>query len=208
MLYAVFEKCPVFGGKVVSANLDEIKAMPGVRHAFIVDGHRPVLHRRSCRGVAIVADSWWQAQTARQKLKVTWDEGADRAAEQRRVCAARARAVDADAGATRCARRRRRRGAPVAAKVVEAAYSYPFLSHAPLEPQNCTRAFQEREARDLGAEPDCRRAAAQLVAHGARHPGKRHHDAPDAARGGGFGRRLTNDYVGRSRLDRQESACR
>jgi isoquinoline 1-oxidoreductase beta subunit len=36
-LYAVFDKCPVFGGKAVSANLDEVKALPGIKHAFLVD---------------------------------------------------------------------------------------------------------------------------------------------------------------------------
>src|SRR2546427_10378040 len=63
MLYAAYEKCPVFGGKVVSANIEDIKKLPGVKHVFIVEASpaRPpapgVVNWAS--GVAIVADNWW-----------------------------------------------------------------------------------------------------------------------------------------------------
>ena len=73
-LFAVFEKCPVFGGKAVSANLDEIKKLPGVKHAFIVDAAGQG-NNSLASGVAIVADSWWLANDARRSLKVTWNEG-------------------------------------------------------------------------------------------------------------------------------------
>jgi len=76
MLYASYVKCPVFGGKAVKANLDEIKSQPGIKHAFIVDqaGQGGLMGLLS--GVAIVGDNWWLIQQARRKLDVTWDEGA------------------------------------------------------------------------------------------------------------------------------------
>src|SRR5439155_22991212 len=86
MLFAVYEKCPVFGGKAMSANLDEIKKLPGVKHAFLVDAPPPRPAPAAgappagpnvnwAAGVAIVADNWWLVINARKSLKVVWDEG-------------------------------------------------------------------------------------------------------------------------------------
>ena len=72
MLWAVYQKSPVFGAKVATSNLDQIKTMPGVKHAFVVDGTTNL--QGLMPGVAIVADSWWQAESARKKLNVTWAE--------------------------------------------------------------------------------------------------------------------------------------
>ncbi|HTH48930.1 MAG TPA: molybdopterin cofactor-binding domain-containing protein, partial [Candidatus Limnocylindria bacterium] len=73
MVYAVYEKCPAWAGKALSANLDAIKNLPGVKDAFIIEGTTQLAGLKS--GVAIVADSTWSAISARKQLRVTWDEG-------------------------------------------------------------------------------------------------------------------------------------
>jgi isoquinoline 1-oxidoreductase subunit beta len=198
MLHAVYQKCPVFGGKPVSANLDEVKQLPGVRHAFLVQSSidvGPVMLGDPGLepGVAIVADRWWQAQSARQKLKVQWDEGpaadqssqgfAQRAQELSQQPPQRTLKTDGnldDAFAH-------------GAKSIEAAYSYPFISHAPLEPRNCSAHFQngKLEIWSNTQQPARGRALTAKIL-----------EIPEnnitihlLRAGGSFGRGLTNDYM-------------
>lgn len=191
MLWAVFEKCPVFAGKVVSANLDEIKKMPGVRHAFVVQGGTELASLMP--GVAIVADSWWQARTARQKLQVRWDEGTT-ATQSSDAFARQATEIGPKTPGFMLAEEGNADAVLAgAARVVEAAYTYPFLSHAPLEPQNCTAHFKDGKL-ELWAPSQTPGAGLQLVM---RTLGLQQSDITLhlMKTGGGFGRRLTNDFV-------------
>jgi isoquinoline 1-oxidoreductase beta subunit len=198
MLFAVYQKCPVFGGKVVNANIDEIKALPGVRHAFVVDTTvkaGPVVEGDPGLepGIAIVADTWWAANSARKKLNVQWDEGP--AAEQSSVgFAKRASELSQQApGRTLKNDGNVDDAFKSAAKVLEAAYEYPFISHAPLEPRNCSAQFKDGKL-EIWSTTQLPARGCTLVSKQLNIPEK------DITihllrAGGSFGRGLTNDYM-------------
>ncbi len=191
MLYAVFDKSPVFGGTVARANVDAVKKLPGVKDAFIVHGG-PEFDGLT-DGVAIVATSWWLANKAREKLEIVWNEG-PAAAQSSEGFAKRAAELSQQAPAFKVASVGNVDQALAgSAKVLEAAYSYPFLSHATLEPQNCTAHFKDGKveiwAPTQNPDPGRKIVAktlgitdADITLHMTRC-------------GGGFGRRLMNDYM-------------
>ena len=144
-------------------------------------------------GVAILADSFWAARSARAKLKVTWTEGET---AQQSTASIKARAAELF---TQAPQRSLRSDGDVntafatAAKTIEATYEYPFIAHATLEPQNCTASFKDN-AIEIWAPTQNPQGGRALVAATLGIPDK------DIAihltrTGGGFGRRLNNDYM-------------
>ena len=188
----------MFGGKVVSSNIDQIKAMPGVRHAFVVNrdlNPGPVTEGDPGLepGIAIVADTWWQAQSARKKLTVKWDSGV--AADQSSTGFAQ-KALELS---KQPPQRTLKNNGNVedalkgAAKTLKAAYSYPFISHAPLEPRNCSAHYQDGKL-EFWSNTQLPARGSALVAKILNLP-ETDIKINLLRAGGSFGRGLTNDYM-------------
>ncbi len=202
MLYAVMQRTPVLGGKAVSANLDAIKAMKGVKHAFIIEG-RPLRNDYPNylfedpgfeSGVAIVADSWWAAQSAREKLEVKWDAGkwgaqdsaenAKKATELSKQTPARTLRKDGDVEVAF-------KQADI--KAVEGNYVIPFIAHGTMEPQNCTAHFKDGKL-EIWMAGQIPQAGRTMVAQLLKLP-ETDVTVHNVRGGGGFGRRAYNDLM-------------
>ena len=199
MLYATYTKAPAIGARAVRANLDHVKSLPGVKDAFLLEQRGTPIEFNPASdgilsGVAIVADSTWSALKAKRELEVEWDETeaskdswSGAVAEAKRLAAEAPQQTLGETGDVDAA-------FASAEKTVEAFYTYPFVSHADLEPQNCTVWCKDDGTVEIWAPTQTPQNAVTAVASLLGVP-EEHVTLHQLRGGGGFGRRLANDSV-------------
>ena len=198
MLHAAIEKAPVFAGKVKSANIDQIKALPGVRHVLVIEGGiTPAAYTPwepgMEPGIAIVADTWWQAQQARKHLKVDWDLGP---AATQSTDGFRKKAAELLQAPPRTTVRKYGdvdAALKSSANVVDATYEFPFIAHVTLEPQGATAHWKDGKL-EMWSTSTLPGDGRSLVA---KTLGIQESDITThmMRSGGSFGRRLQNDWL-------------
>jgi isoquinoline 1-oxidoreductase beta subunit len=202
MLVASIERSPVYGGTPRRFNADEVKSAPHVRAVLEVKSahltHQfgetsgPGSRNYSCAGVAVVADSTWVAMQARKLLKVEWNEPAS-ASESTASLREKMLRLASEPGAVIRSDGDFDKAHAAAARKIEAVYEVPFLAHATMEPMNCTAHFRDGEC-ELWVPTQVPGAAAESVASALGIPRERV-KVHVTFIGGGFGRRLIQDYA-------------
>jgi isoquinoline 1-oxidoreductase beta subunit len=186
MKYAAYVRCPVFTGKVKEADLEPVKKLPGVVDAFVIEGTGD--HYGLLPGVAIIAIDTWSAFKAKNALEVSWDAKAE---ESFASHAKKAAEVMPGKG-----KEIRKTGEPDFSedgKTVTAEYHYPHLSHANLEPQNCTAVFKDGTL-EMWAPTQNPGSGIDGISRTLKIP-KEKITVHMTRIGGGFGRRLMGDFM-------------
>ncbi|WP_150914129.1 xanthine dehydrogenase family protein molybdopterin-binding subunit [Marinobacter halotolerans] len=182
MVYAVVTRLPRFGGRVRSYDDTQARSLPGVLDVFQIE-----------RGVAVVADKYWRARKAQDALSIEWDDTEALAVSTDEVFAGYHQAADDDPGESERSEGDYEKAAEGSDRLLTASYEQPYLAHATLEPMNATAHYRDGSI-DVWAPtqaPDVGRIAAARATD----------LSPDDITihttflGGGFGRRLTNDYI-------------
>jgi len=195
MSYAVIARCPYFDGRLRSVDDSAARKVRGVQAIVPITppaaGH---LTRNLAAGVAVVADNTWAAMQGRKALRLEWTPGewandSTRALEQRALAAVagdkdiRTGRSDGDMAAAWLG----------AAHRVEADYQVPFLAHATMEPPGATLSIAGGRAK-LIASLQSPGGASRMIA-GMTGISRLNIDIELPRSGGGFGRRLENDFV-------------
>ena len=181
MLIASLAQCPVLGGKPLSVDDAKAKSMPGVIAVVKIDD-----------GVAVVANSFWQAKTARDALNITWDNGKGATLSSAGISQKLKDAL-AKPAATLKKTGDADKAMNGAAKKLEASYELPFLAHATMEPMNFTADVRADGCDIYGPTqfPQMAEGVAMQITGLPKEKVKVH----TTFLGGGFGRRIDVDFI-------------
>ena len=190
MKFAAVAKSPVFNGRPLKIDAARARQIPGVRDIVEITGlDNPTF---LMHGVAVVADSTWAAFKGREALNVQWDEG-PYPNESNASLTGQFQTLLAAPPATLHNSGRVDDALASAAIVVDNTFAYPFVSHATLEPHNCTADFRDGHMWIRG--PIQMPMSAQSVAARATGLPMANVHVQSTRIGGGFGRRLMSDYA-------------
>jgi isoquinoline 1-oxidoreductase beta subunit len=193
MRHAVVLRAPVLNATVASIDDSAARAVSGVLDVFPIEGPAPgAPYFILAHGVAVVATSTWAAIKGRKALKVTWNESPNQSDSSEKFWRQNEEML---AGQGQIVHDQGDFPAALAAAdtVVKRRYEVPFVSHAPMEPQNCYAYVQDDKAHIIA--PTQMPAGASRAAAAVTGIDRLDIHIDIARSGGGFGRRLTNDYV-------------
>jgi len=195
LLHASLALCPTVGGRIASVDTAAALAMKGVHKVVTLD---PVAGSIAGTGsigggIAVIAESHWQAQRAVKALKIAWDHGPAAAVSSERIFAQLREALDRGAGSTHLVRGDVAAAVRSAARTVSAEYRVPFLAHATMEPMNCTVQLADGKAMVWAATqaPGMARSAAAK----ALGINEENVELKVPFLGGGFGRRYLSECI-------------
>lgn len=191
MLYALVLRCPVYEGKIKSYNADAARKMEGVKAIIEIKNMGAAVGGRN--GIAVVADSFWTAQKARDALNVIWDEGENALVSSETYSKKLKEKFAENPTIILSEKGKAAEIFTSSSSQLVAGYEFPFLVHATIEPANCTAVYKDGKFELWGGFQ-----APAFVAD--RLPSLFGIKSEDITinltlMGGGFGRRTSIDYA-------------
>lgn len=189
MLFASIERSPVFLGKVMAFNKDEVLKMQGVR--FVFQTSREVYSQKR-EGIAVLADNYWYALRARKALKIQWDTQGLENISGETILADSYEGAKGD-GDELFGKGDVKSIFKDAKNIIEAAYETPYQAHVPMEPMNAIVSVTDKEATFWGStqNPNGIRSFLAKIYNLSEEQVKINY----TFMGGGFGRRSMTDVV-------------
>ena len=183
MAYAAIAHSPVLGGRARSIDESAVRSRRGVLQVLSMGEF-----------VAVVADNWWRASQALRALPVVWESGGNEALSTERIERYLRQGLEADAPAQVAKAEGEAEAAIVQAeRVFESDYAAPFLAHATLEPPSCTAVVKDGQVDVWTSTQDAEATHAAAAEAAGVAPEQVYVHRTQA--GGGFGRRLAQDYT-------------